>query len=102
MLETLSKEYAGIKFVKEIPATTKVRAIHLKVDKMHYQVVVWYMPTMPWRVTLYEANRNGTPIKGKKYLMESEAIESTKAGKAVDNDLERGVELLVKYLDGTK
>jgi hypothetical protein len=102
MLETLSKEYAGIKFVKEITTTTKVRAIHLKVDKMHYQVVVWFMPRMPWKVTLYEANRNGTPIKGKKFLMEDDAIASTKLGKGSDEDLERGVELLVKYLDGTK
>lgn len=102
MLEKLSKEYEGIKFVKEIPTTTKVRAIHLKVDKTHYHVVVWFMPKMPWKVTLYEANRNGTPIKGKKFLVEDEAISSTKIGKPTNEDLERGVELLAKYLDGKK
>ncbi len=57
--EKIKNELVGVELKKIIPSTTRVQAVHLKINGTNYQVTVSPLPRLWTETAAYEATRTG-------------------------------------------
>jgi len=85
--ETPSEE--GYEFKKIVSSDTQVKAWHIKINKVNYQIVSGPLPRLYREVSGYEATRTGKILDFTKHLFRFKG-----------NSLEEGCQELIKKLNG--